>query len=278
MEQKTLYISDMDGTLLSSGAVLSDFSRETLNMLIGAGMHFSVATARSPATAGGILSGVPLEIPAVLLNGVCLYNILSREYVNIEYIPEASGEKLAEIIRRRRLSGFMFTVEDGIQNTYFENTDSPNALQFIEERRRKYGKHFFHTEDFALCIPRGSIYYSISDTYEKLCGAYEEMIAVSGLRAEFYRDVYNRDFWYLEVCSADASKYRAALLLKKLYGFARIVGFGDNLNDLPLFDACDECYAPENANPEVIRRANGIIPSNNEDGVVKKLISLYENK
>jgi len=42
MEQRTLYISDLDGTLLNSRKVLSDYTRNTLNSLIEMGVNFSV--------------------------------------------------------------------------------------------------------------------------------------------------------------------------------------------------------------------------------------------
>ena len=55
----------------------------------------------------------------------------------------------------------------------------------------------------------------------------------------------------MEVCSAAASKRSAAQRLRALYGFDELVGFGDNLNDLPLFEACDRCYAVQNASDAV---------------------------
>ena len=73
----------------------------------------------------------------------------------------------------------------------------------------------------------------------------------------------------MEVFSDTASKFNAVEFLRRQYGFDRVIGFGDNLNDLPLFDACDECYAPINAKPEVKERAMAVIGTNDEDGVVK---------
>lgn len=278
MDKKTLYISDLDGTLLTSGAELSDFSRRTLGEFTAKGFRFGIATARSPATAAKIMKDVPLSVPAILMNGVCLYDIGSQRYEHIEYIAPEQCRRLIEIIHGERLSGFMFTVENGLQHTYYENTDSPNALAFIEERRKKYGKSFARAESFVQCEKRGVIYYSVSDRRERLACAYEKISALGGLRAEFYRDVYDKDFWYLEVCSASASKYRAAMLLRERFGFERMVSFGDNFNDLPLFEAADICYAPENAADEIKRRANGVIPSNDCDGVAKKLIEVMENE
>jgi hydroxymethylpyrimidine pyrophosphatase-like HAD family hydrolase len=54
------------------------------------------------------------------------------------------------------------------------------------------------------------------------------------------------------------------------YGrFDKVVGFGDNLNDIPLFRACEESYAMSNAVEELKEIATGIIASNNEDGVAR---------
>jgi hydroxymethylpyrimidine pyrophosphatase-like HAD family hydrolase len=47
------------------------------------------------------------------------------------------------------------------------------------------------------------------------------------------------------------------------------------LNDLPLFAACDECYAMANAAQEVKDRATAVIGSNDDDGVAKWLEENY---
>ena len=52
---KTLYISDMDGTLLSAGGKVSRRSVEIINELIKKGMLFTVATARSAMSAAELL-------------------------------------------------------------------------------------------------------------------------------------------------------------------------------------------------------------------------------
>ncbi len=52
MKERTLFVSDMDGTLLNSQSELSPSTIERLNTLINyKGVLFTVATARTPATA-----------------------------------------------------------------------------------------------------------------------------------------------------------------------------------------------------------------------------------
>jgi hydroxymethylpyrimidine pyrophosphatase-like HAD family hydrolase len=164
------------------------------------------------------------------------------------------------------LSGFLFSVKGDELFCRYENTSSPNAESFIEERVRKYGKRFELVDDFAACAG-DVVYYSLSDSEEKLRGVYEELRDIGSLRVEFYRDIYNKDYWYLEVCAAGASKSRAVTKLRGIYGFDKVVCFGDNINDLGMFEASDECYAVENALGEVRLRADAIIKSNAENGV-----------
>lgn len=46
----SLYISDLDGTLLDRETTLSRYSRDTLNALMDQGLLFTVASARSVAS------------------------------------------------------------------------------------------------------------------------------------------------------------------------------------------------------------------------------------
>ena len=75
--------------------------------------------------------------------------------------------------------------------------------------------------------------------------------------------------WWLEISSAEASKETAVVFLRETYGYTTIIGFGDNLNDLPMFKACDVCVAVENALDEVKSVSDSICGSNDDDGVVK---------
>ena len=271
---KILYISDLDGTLLDGSAQITAESAGLLNDFIASGGSFSVATARTAATAVIITRNVNINVPVVLMNGVCVYDIASDEYVKIEQIPDDSLCSMLKVLKNFRLSGFMFSVRGNILDTYYENTDSENARKFVEERTKKFGKVFTKVSSFEECTERGIIYYSVTDTNTVLDPVYSALREIKGIHIDYYRDVYDERFWYLEVSSAAASKYNAVMFLREKYGFDRVVGFGDNFNDLPLFDACDETYAVSNAREEVKKRADGVIPPNTENGVARKICGL----
>lgn len=273
---KTLYISDLDGTLLNQKAVLSEDTISGLNELIEKGVNFTVATARTSATVVKMMQEVNIQLPVILMNGVAIYDIKNGRYVLTESISDNGKNVLIETIRKHIGTGFIYCVENDRLDTYFENADSPVAQAFIKEREQLYGKKFTKVESFEECLNKNIIYYSIDDKEEKLKDAFEALSECPDLHVEFYRDIYNTEHWYLEVCSCTASKKNAVNRLRTLLGAEKIISFGDNLNDIPMFEASDEAYAVANAKEEVKKKANGVIESNIDNGVVKFIKEAYQ--
>lgn len=268
----TLYISDLDGTLLNPAAEISAYTVAALNHLIKSGIHFSVATARTAATARYLLNKININVPVILMNGVCIYDLQTNKYIKVAAIDQYAKIKMINIISEYRLAGFLYTIDREQLFTFYENADHPAAQKFIVERVEKYGKVFDKVDRFVQCADRNFIYYSISDARDTLLPALSAFRADPRFNVEFYRDIYNKDHWYLEVCSSGASKYSAAIDLKNSCKFEKIISFGDNLNDLPLFRASDAGYAVANARPEVKAAAKAVIGSNSEDGVARWLL------
>ena len=59
----TLYISDLDGTLLTNDAKVSSLSKKLLNEALDDKINFTIATARTPATVINILDGINFSLP-----------------------------------------------------------------------------------------------------------------------------------------------------------------------------------------------------------------------
>ena len=108
---KTLYVSDLDGTLLQPNVTLSKRTIAILNELIKQGMLFSVATARTIASVKPILQGVAVPMPIILMNGVCIYDLTTQKYIKVEEFNEKSKEILLSIIKEYHLQGFAYAVK-----------------------------------------------------------------------------------------------------------------------------------------------------------------------
>ena len=268
----TLYITDLDGTLLSPRAALSPFAAQHLPRLLRGGLQFTVATARTWQSAGRLLKDIlPLPVPAVLLNGALIYDTRTQDYVKKEIMPEERVRELLRVVKAHGQTGFLYSIKEGFIHPYHEDLSGRPLLQAFRDVRGFYT--FTQVPDLAARAGEDIVYLTIQGAYDELlplCGAIQTL---PGLDCVLYGDSYAQGIWYLESFSHTASKYNAVRFLREQYGFGRVVGFGDNLNDIPLLRACDEGYAVANAREELKAIATGVIAPNAEDGVVKFLMA-----
>ena len=269
-----LFVSDLDGTLLDKNAELPAYSLSVLNELIDKGMHFTVATARTFATVGKILAGLKMNVPVILMNGVLVRDVKSGEYVFKATIEKQAVEKIVNALHKHNLYGFMYTVDNNDMIAYYEKIATEAMKSFYEERKHKYYKAFLQTDDFRN-VDSDIVYFSLLNTESILRPLYEEICEIDGVDAVFYRDVYSENLWYLEVFSSKASKKNAVQFLREKYNYDKVICFGDNLNDIPLFQGSDKGYAVENARQELKDIADGTIGSNMNNGVAEFLKQNY---
>ena len=63
---KTLYVSDMDGTLMGAESRVSQRTADILNdLIVRRGLLFTVATARTTATVVPLMSGIHATLPFI---------------------------------------------------------------------------------------------------------------------------------------------------------------------------------------------------------------------
>lgn len=269
---KKLYISDLDGTLLQPSAELSSTTIENLNHLLEQGMLFSVATARSIASVKTILKDVKLSLPIILMNGVCIYDLGKDDYIKVETFSQESFDCLLSIIKEHQLKGFAYTIKNGAMSTYYEDLNSKALIDFYQERVDRYGKKFIQIDDFSSLSGEPIIYFSLMDRKEALEPIFHKLSKITELNCTFYKDNYSPEYWYLETFSKTASKYHAVKYLRSYLKLDSITCFGDNRNDLPLFEASDYKIAVDNAVAELKEKADLIIGPNFEDGVATWLV------
>lgn len=274
---KTLYISDLDGTLLQPNVELSRRTIDILNECIGQGMLFSVATARSIASVKPILKEVNITVPVILMNGVCIYDLTKNEYIKVETLPQNSITKLMEVIREFNLKGFAYTIKNGVMSTFYEDLNTPALKNFYQERVDLYQKRFTQIDAFADLSEEPLIYFSLLDHYEKLVQIHNTIKGIPDLNCVFYKDNYSPDLWYLETYNKTASKFHGVHYLRSYLKLEHIVCFGDNHNDLPLFEASDHRIAVGNAVTDLKAKADQIIGCNYEDGVALWLRDRYKH-
>lgn len=267
---RKLYVSDMDGTLLSADATLSGYTTGVLNRLIENGLSFTVATARTAASALHILKPLVLNVPMILMNGVLVFDRARDAYIRVAYLDPAAVSGVIRLLAENGMKAFMYEQTEHMSKVWHEVLDTEPMRAFKSEREKKYYKAFTQTDRLSDVPMEHIIYFTSLGVKSHVLSVRDALSQIAGVEAVVYQDVYS-DQWFLEVFSASASKKNALLFLKETYGYEYIVGFGDNLNDLPMFEACDYKIAVENAKPEVKSAADELAAVHTKDGVARWL-------
>ena len=268
----TLYISDLDGTLLGADAKVSEFSKSTLNRLIANGLHFTIATGRARETTMELLSDINLKHPIILMNGVLIFDPIAEEFLNVEYLDVDISKQIAKVLKSHNTTGLMYKLKGDETITHYESLDLPQIKAFIDDRTKNSSRKFTKSDSFINDIDNSVIYFVLINKREPLLKLKQEIEKIPGVAITMYHDVYTEDLYFFEVFSAGASKANAALYLKTLLGADQIIAFGDNYNDVSLFKVSNECYAVANAKQQLKDLATATIASCAKDSVSKFLI------
>ena len=110
-------------------------------------------------------------------------------------------------------------------------------------------------------------YFNCIGDPEELRPLYDRLFGDDRFRCTFQQELYRPEYM-CEIMPVKATKAEAIRKLKALWGCERVVSFGDAINDIPMFEVSDECYAVENAVEELKSKATGVIGSNEEDGEI----------
>ncbi len=261
--RRTLYVSDLDGTLLQSDQQLSAETCRILNALIGDGTLFSYATARSFHTARGVTEGLHAAFPAIVYNGTMIKDHRTGDILWQHGFDTDEASRVFAALTAVGVSPIVYSFQNGRERfSYVPDRQTAAASAFLATRQTDERCHPIADEAMLM---RGDIFYftCIGDR-ERLSRAHA--LLQEQTRCLFSTDPYTGEPW-LECLPRGASKANAAVQLKAMLGAERLVVFGDGVNDIDLFGIADEAYAVANADPSLQAIATAVIGHHNEDSV-----------
>lgn len=275
---KTLFISDMDGTLLGADARLSQRTIHMLRQLSQAGVDITVATARTPATVQPLMEPAHLHIPAIVMTGAARWDFSSQSYSSMHLMTPALAQSIESAFAAAGLAPFIYIIQDGhpLQVFHAGRTMSSCERKFADERTGLPLKRIYLNAEPDHESPR-ILYFGMGDPDTVDAAAALVRRAHPDICMSVYRDTYCPAVGLIEVFAPGVSKANAAIQLKAELGADRIVVYGDNLNDLPMMAVADLSVAVANAHPEVLSAADIVIGPNTDDAVPRHIAALTDN-
>lgn len=159
----TLYISDLDGTLLTPECKISDETASALNAMIANGLLFTVATARSASSAAPLLEKLNLRLPVILMNGVVIYDLEKRKPVSVCPIEAEAARAALAIFERHHITPFYNRLNQNKLEVCFTQLKPEANRKYYESRKGAPDKHFVAVNRLTVANDMPSIYLTTFD-------------------------------------------------------------------------------------------------------------------
>lgn len=259
-----LIASDIDGTLVrESGSTINPEFYETVRKLKKQGITFVAASGRQYNSMRRLFEPILDDIYFISGNGT---NIFRRgEQLDSTAMNRADAE--AAVAYMRKLSDCIFTVSTS-NCIYIEQRDAEFEKLLIEGYRNTIA-----TVDDVLKVPieiqKLAIYRKAgaADIRERIISDWEDKFRV-----------FQAGTNWIDLVDYAADKGRALRKIQKILGIRpeETMAFGDNYNDVGMFEAAGESYAVASAQEGVRKAAKHIAEACEDEGVLKVLKTLVE--
>jgi len=278
---KTLYVSDLDGTLLNEEGQLSEWSRQGLEEVLRRGTMLTVASARSLNSVHALLRPLVFPLPVVSMNGAFVSDMASEEHHHVQTLSPDHVDKMHAAVVAAGLSPFVSTTTAQGDWLYVSEICNPGMAWFLRDRKAEGDTRLREVSDVTVSYREAVTCLSVMGSQEELQVLMERFVSDCGadIRPHLFENLYSPGWYWMTVHSGRATKAFAIQTLMRDAGLddARLVVFGDHHNDLEMFQLADESIAVANAVEEVKQNANRHIGPNTTDSVVRYLLDVTAN-
>lgn len=278
--------TDMDGTLLKNDKSLSAQNIQALRRARDMGMEIVISTGRPYATLKPYLKTIGFDCWLITNNGSVIRN-KKNEIIEAIYMNNSTILSVIDLLQR--------------ENVYFHGTDPYYTfIRGYRERLRVF-KGYMKNKKLSPVNEGIQLMWSVllNRSHKKI--DFSNYINNSGKLSSLF--IFSRDYerlnalkskliqWpdveitssgreNLEVLDKLATKGNGLKKVCEILNISanQVVAVGDNINDLSMIDYAGLGVAMGNAEEIVLKRANWITTTNQEDGVSHLIEGLLSNK
>lgn len=273
----SLYVSDLDGTLLDLPAAISPKARSLIiDALEKQRKLITIASARSVTTISEILGDLPFSLPVIQLNGALITDYHNREDFHQVFIPEMRMHKLISILQEIGAC-FLASVKEyhhDVNRCLIPNKRNAAMDAFYQERIAKKDSRIalIKTGDYV------HDYRLISVTVIEPHERSKKFLAIVQEEFKDQLEIYPMGVDHLgwewtTIQDILATKGNAVAKIAEMYNInpRQVTVFGDNLNDLSMFQKDFRGVAVANAHPLIKEHAQEVISHHQEISVAQYL-------
>lgn len=282
---ETLFLSDLDGTLLNTQTNLSPLARHYLPQLLALpGLHLSFATAREFPSVREVLPGISFKYPVVSANGSFLSDPQTGEAIEACYFTAEEVKDLQQRLAHQAVLPLVYADHGTPPETQIRWLAQPEAdysegtAHYLQVRRANQDQRL-HPLDSEAKLWEGSVFcVNLMDEPERLAALAQSFLDQQRYYVIYHQELY-RPEWWLSLYPQAANKGAMGRCLAERLGLKHLVTFGDASNDVPLFMAADASYVVSNGHPILDEFATARLPlGNDQDAVILFLLEQLKHQ
>jgi Cof subfamily protein (haloacid dehalogenase superfamily) len=250
-----LLISDMDGTLVTPDKTLTPRTVDAVARLAGAGIGFSLISARPARGMIGAIKTLKVSLPTAAFNGGVIV-APDGAVMAARRLPGDLSRAAIALLRRHGADIWVFADNEWL----LTNPAGPK----IDRERRSVSFEPTVVETFDAVIDRIDKIVGVSEDYALLAGAEAEAKGLWGDQAT----IGCSQPYYLDFTHHDANKGGGVTALAAQLGvpLARVAVIGDMFNDVAMFKVAGYSIAMGQAPKAVKDQATTVTGANTEEG------------
>lgn len=269
-----LYVSDLDGTLLDASGRLSPLTHRSLKALLAEGLVFTVASGRSLTSIREALGDLELPHPLISSDGALISTYDDPEPLHSFSLERDSLADLLDWCAAESHRPLLDVWDRGLNFTAITGEAHP-ALFLAPGQTVIDGQKDYRTvADPRHLLDHEILSITLFDRAERMPDLAAGLNRWSGrFKFDWMEHPALPGWALLWVQNPRARKECALEVLQGLTGHsaASTVVFGDERNDLGLFESGAYGVAVANARPEIQARASETIGPHHEDAVIRWL-------
>lgn len=265
----SLIVSDFDGTLVNNDRTIVQSNKDTIKEYIANGGKFAISTGRLPA--GIIARAEELELKGVVscCQGSVIVDIESKEVLLKGTIPHEVTLRVCEKLEAMGVHYHVYDLWD-----FYSNIDD-EPLKMYERMTGSKG----------IILKDKTLPEFVRETKMEAC-KFLVMVAPED-NAKIFKILEAENFEgctitksgavLVEIINKNYSKGTTIEFLSKYYNIPieKIIGIGDQWNDIPMIETAGLGIAVKNADELLKKAADVTFDYTNEEGAVGKIIEKY---
>ena len=263
----SLVATDLDGTLLLQNKHISKRTYDVLKKANENGVHVVIATGRSFSALPESIFKIDGMRYVVTSNGANIIDLKDNEVIYKNCIDAAQIPKIINFLKERPYILEVFTggkayMSKSDYDRFKTRTIDFRPIEYVLHTRIPVDNIFEFTQKNCSSIENININFDRLSDKPK---AYEELLKFDNITVTTSFD------FNLEIGGNTTSKGDALNFLTQMLGLTskNVLSIGDNPNDSSMLGFSEIAVAVENAHEDIIKLADHITSSNDEDGVAK---------